>query len=210
MTVRSERSTSEPAKPDTARLGPSAYLVLGFIAELGPSTPYDLKRAVARSIAYFWSFPHSQLYVEPERLAKLGLLSEEQEDHGRRRRLFSITEAGRVALKEWLDAPSNTQTETRDLGLLKLYFADLTTPDRVRRMAEEQIALHKERLAEYDAFSAEMARYPKLHLHQVPIRMGYLFEEAFITFWSSILEDPPSLDPRIPSLDDDAPKRAQR
>lgn len=210
MTVQSERSTSDSGKPDTARLGPSAYLVLGFIAELGPSTPYDLKRAVARSIAYFWAFPHSQLYVEPERLAKLGLLSEEQEDHGRRRRLFSITEAGRAALKEWLDAPSNTQTETRDLGLLKLYFADLTTPERVRKMAEEQIALHRERLAEYDAFSAEMARYETLHLHQVPIRMGYLFEEAFITFWSSILEDPPALDPRIPSLDADAPKRAER
>ena len=210
MTVQSERSNSETPKADLGRLGPSAYLVLGFIAELGPSTPYDLKRAVARSIAYFWSFPHSQLYVEPERLAKLGLLSEEQEDHGRRRRLFSITGAGRAALKEWLDAPSHTQTETRDLGLLKLYFADLTTPERVRQMAEEQIALHKERLAEYDAFSAEMARYEKLHLHQVPIRMGYLFEEAFITFWSSILEDPPSLDPRIPSLDENAPKRARR
>ena len=205
MTVQNERSKSE-----VARLGPSAYLVLGFIAELGPSTPYDLKRAVARSIAYFWAFPHSQLYVEPERLAKLGLLSEEQEEHGRRRRLFSITEAGRAALREWLEAPSNQQTETRDLGLLKLYFADLTTPERVRQMAEEQIALHKERLAEYDAIAADMARYEKLHLHQIPIRMGYLFEQAFITFWTSILEDPPALDPRIPSLLDDAPRHPRR
>jgi PadR family transcriptional regulator AphA len=205
MTVQNERSSSE-----IARLGPSAYLVLGFIAELGPSTPYDLKRAVAKSIAYFWSFPHSQLYVEPERLAKLGLLSEEQEDRGRRRRLFSITEAGREALKEWLEAPSVVQTETRDLGLLKLYFADLTTPERVRKMAEEQIALHKERLAEYDAFSAEMARYERLQPHQVPIRMGYLFEEAFITFWTSVLEDPPSLDPRIPSLTEPKAKRPKR
>jgi DNA-binding PadR family transcriptional regulator len=200
MTVQNERSKSDSATPDGARLGPSAYLVLGFIAELGPSTPYDLKRAVAKSIAYFWSFPHSQLYVEPERLAKLGLLTEEQEERGRRRRLFSITDAGRAALQAWLEAPSATQTETRDLGLLKLYFADLTTPERVRQMAEEQIALHKERLAEYDAFAADMARYEKLHLHQIPIRMGYLFEEAFITFWTSILEDPPTLDPRIPRL----------
>ncbi len=207
MTVQNERSKSETA--DGARLGPSAYLVLGFIAELGPSTPYDLKRAVAKSIAYFWTFPHSQLYVEPERLAKLGLLSEEQEDHGRRRRLFSITAAGREALQEWLEAPSVVQTETRDLGLLKLYFADLTTPERVRKMAEEQIALHQERLAEYDAFSAQMARYEKLHLHQVPIRMGYLFEEAFITFWTSVLEDPPTLDSRIPPLIEPA-KRGRR
>jgi DNA-binding PadR family transcriptional regulator len=204
MTVQNERSKNE------TRLGPSSYLVLAFIAELGPSTPYDLKRAVAKSIAYFWSFPHSQLYVEPERLAKLGLLSEEQEDHGRRRRLFSITDAGRDALREWFETPSATHTETRDLGLLKLYFADLTSPEHVRRMAEEQIALHKERLAEYDAFSAQMARYERLHLHQIPIRMGYLFEEAFLTFWTSILEDPPSLDPRIPPLDGPPRKTRKR
>ncbi len=56
-----------------------------------------------------------------------------------------------------------------------------------------------------------MARYEKLHLHQVPIRMGYLFEEAFITFWTSILEDPPSLDPPHPLADRDAsPKRGKR
>ncbi|WP_156869887.1 PadR family transcriptional regulator [Sporichthya polymorpha] len=208
MTVQNERSTSDKgAGAEKARLGPSAYLVLGFIAELGPSTPYDLKRAVARSIAYFWSFPHSQLYVEPERLAKLGLLSEEQEEHGRRRRLFSITDAGREALREWLESPSATQTETRDLGLLKLYFADLTSPERVKEMAEEQIALHQERLREYDAIAADMARFETLYLHQIPIRMGYLFEEAFITFWTSILENPPSLDPRIPPLFEEKPGR---
>lgn len=197
-----KRSTDQNGADDGPRLGPSAYLVLGFIAELGPSTPYDLKRAVARSISYFWAFPHSQLYIEPERLASLGLLTEVQEDHGRRRRMFTITDTGCAALREWLEAPSTQQTETRDLGLLKLYFADLTSPERVRTMAQEQIALHRERLAEYDAYSAQMARYESLHLHQVPIRMGYLFEEAFITFWASILEDPPSLDARIPALNE--------
>lgn len=202
MTVQSERS-----KIDGARLGPSSYLVLGFIAELGPSTPYDLKRAVARSVAYFWDFPHSQLYVEPERLAKLGLLVEEQEEHGRRRRVFSITDAGRDALREWLEAPSDAQTEVRDLGLLKLYFADLTSAERVAQMAREQIAVHRQRLAEYDAMAEQMARFPTLHLHQVPIRMGYLHEEAWITFWQGILDDPPAMDPKVRSLTGKARRR---
>lgn len=176
------------------RLGPSAYVVLGLIAELGPSTPYDLKRAVSRSVAYFWDFPHSQLYVEPERLARLGLLTEVQEDHGRRRRLFSITPAGREAVEEWLAAPTREQTEVRDLGLLKLYFAGMAGPERIRQMAQEQIALHEERLAEYDALSAEMAHYDKLRPHQVPIRMGYLHEQAWIAFWQSVVDDPPAVE----------------
>src|SRR6266545_1396216 len=98
-----------------SKLGPSAYLVLGFVARLGPTTPYDLKRAVSRSVAYFWDFPHSQLYVEPERLAGLGLLSEYQEQHGRRRRLFTITAAGREELRRWLESPTREQPEVRDL-----------------------------------------------------------------------------------------------
>lgn len=175
------------------KLGPSAYLVLGFVAELGPSTPYDLKRAVSKSIAYFWDFPHSQLYVEPGRLAGMGLLSEYQEPHGRRRRLFSITDAGREELQRWLEEPAREQPEVRDLALLKLYFSGLTTPARIRRMAEEQIALHQERLAEYDALAADMAEFERLRPHQVPIRMGYLFEQAVIGFWQSVLEDPPTV-----------------
>jgi PadR family transcriptional regulator AphA len=165
--------------------------VLGFIAELGPSTPYDLKRAVSKSIAYFWDFPHSQLYVEPGRLAGLGFLSEFQEQHGRRRRLFSITDAGRAELKRWLEAPTREHPEVRDLGLLKLYFSGLTSPARIRHLAEEQIALHQERLAEYDSLAEDMAGYKTLRPHQVPIRMGYLFEQAVISFWQSVLDEPP-------------------
>ena len=68
------------------RLSPTSYVVLGMIALRGPSTSYDLKRAVGRSIGYFWHFPHAQLYSEPERLVELGLLDAETEAEGRRRR----------------------------------------------------------------------------------------------------------------------------
>src|SRR2546430_109560 len=155
-----------------SKLGPSAYLVLGYIAKLGPSTPYDLKRAVSRSIAYFWDFPHSQLYVEPGRLAGLGLLSEYQEPGGRRRRLFSITEAGHKELQRWLESPTPEPTEVRDLGLLKLYFSGLTSPARIRRLAEERIALHRGRLAEYEGLAEAMTRFDRLRPHQLPIRLG--------------------------------------
>jgi DNA-binding PadR family transcriptional regulator len=191
--MAAKATTTKRAKPALPKLGPSAYLVLGFIAELGPSTPYDLKRAVSQSIAYFWDFPHSQLYVEPGRLASLGLLSEFQEQHGRRRRLFSITDAGREELQRWLEAPTNEHPEVRDLGLLKLYFSGLTSPTRIRTLAEEQIALHQERLAEYDGLAEAMTQFDKLRPHQVPIRMGYLFEQAVITFWQSVLDDPPTV-----------------
>src|SRR6476469_2355252 len=108
-----------------AQLTPTSYLVLGLLAREGPSTPYDLKRHVAATIGHFWTFPHALLYTESARLVELGLLTEEREPEGRRRRLFTITAAGRAALRAWLATPAEAPTELRDAGLLQLFFADL-------------------------------------------------------------------------------------
>ena len=130
----------------TEQLTPTACLVLGLLAREGPSTPYDLKRHVAATLGHFWSFPHSLLYGEPARLAGLGLLSEEREDGGRRRRIFTITPAGLEALREWLGRPSREPTELRDTGLLQLFFADLGPPDARLAIAAAQLAIHRAKL----------------------------------------------------------------
>jgi hypothetical protein len=52
------------------QLTPTSYVVLGMTALRGPTTSYDLKRAIGRSIGYFWRFPHAQIYDEPARLAE--------------------------------------------------------------------------------------------------------------------------------------------
>src|SRR5919109_3019495 len=105
-----------------ANLTTTSYLVLGLVGFLGRATPYDLKRLVAISIGNFWSFPHSQLYAEPQRLAEMGLLDEDREEEGRRRRWYSLTEAGREELRSWLAETTSAEDEVGDVGLLKLFF----------------------------------------------------------------------------------------
>src|SRR5215831_18460388 len=100
------------------RLSPVSCLVLGLIGLRGPSTPYELKRAVGRSVSYFWPFPHSQLYGEPERLEAAGLLSCQSESGGRRRKLYKLTKKGDAALKKWLKTPPDTVFEMRDIAVL--------------------------------------------------------------------------------------------
>ncbi|MFC6706807.1 PadR family transcriptional regulator [Flexivirga alba] len=90
----------------TSRLTTTSYVVLGMLAMRGPSTSYQLKRAVGRSVGYFWPFPHAQLYSEPKRLVELGLLDVQTEEEGRRRQTFSVTGAGLTALRRWLREPS--------------------------------------------------------------------------------------------------------
>lgn len=181
----------------TLPLTPTSYVVLGLLAREGQSTPYDLKRHIAATIGHFWSFPHALLYKEPARLVELGLVTEEREEEGRRRRLFTITEAGRQAVRAWLDRPARQPTELRDLGLLQLFFADLEAAPAMRAIAQEQLARHREQLALYEA--AQQAAAPdgdgtsrSRSLEQwrgVTLRLGVLYEQVAVDFWAGVAAD---------------------
>jgi PadR family transcriptional regulator AphA len=140
-------------------LNPVSYVVLGLVTRDGPSTPYELKTAVGRGIAHFWQFPHSQIYAETERLARLGLLAERREQTGRRRRTYRITRQGRAALEAWLAEPTSEATQLRSLGLLQLYFGWFATPEDVAALARAQVEMHRERSARWtDTFEALRGR----------------------------------------------------
>lgn len=173
------------------KLTTTSYLVLGLVARLQPCTPYDLKRTVANSIEYFWAFPHSQLYAEPGRLKRAGLLRESRERGGRRRRRFQLTEAGRAALADWLKEPTPTPTEIRDLGLLKLYFGEFAEAAAVAALAAEQQRLHSERLAAYTAICEARRNDTTPGYRLAMVEMGVLFERAAVAFWSTIASLPP-------------------
>jgi len=176
-------------------LTPTSYLVLGLLAREGPSTPYELKGHVAATIGHFWSFPHALLYKEPPRLVGLGLLTEERELDGRRRRLFTITDAGRQALREWLGQPATQPTELRDLAVLQLFFADLEPTAARLAIAREQVSLHLAQLAGYEAGKRQDRRHPagapgSRTIEQwrgVTLRMGLLYERAAIEFWEGVV-----------------------
>src|ERR1700736_2345980 len=106
----------------SVNLTPTSYIVLGLLEWAGEATPYELKRLVGESVGHFWSLQHAQLYTEPERLTKAGLLTEDREQAGRRRKRYALTDAGRDALGQWRGNPTDAFTELRDLGLLQLFF----------------------------------------------------------------------------------------
>jgi len=126
-------------------LTPVSFVVLGLVARDGPVTPYDLKAAVGRGIAHFWPFPHSQIYSESERLARLGLLVEEREPGGRRRRHYRITTDGERALAAWLAEPALEAPQVRSLALLKLYFGVFAEAEDIAALARAQQRMHRER-----------------------------------------------------------------
>jgi PadR family transcriptional regulator AphA len=162
-------------------LSPTSLIVLGLLELSGEATPYDLKQAVAASVGNFWSIPHSQLYAEPERLARAGLLSERREETGRRRRLFTLTAEGHAALAAWrAERSEDPLPELRDPGLLRLFFgADPAA------LAAARAEAHRAKLEEYERQAArdsgDAPRGPWLAL-----AAGVRHEREWVRFWEEL------------------------
>jgi DNA-binding PadR family transcriptional regulator len=172
------------------RLSPVSYVVLGLIGIRGPSTPYDLKREANSSIHYFWPFAHSQLYGEPERLAELGLLEEQREAGGRRRKTYSLTPAGRTALRDWLHVAPAAMFEYRDMGLLQLFFSELMSEDELVQLAQKQADLCRTRLLEYEEIAARTDYRWGTDREMATLEFGFRITRAVLQLWKEIAATP--------------------
>jgi PadR family transcriptional regulator, regulatory protein AphA len=173
-----------------AGLSDSAHAVLVVIALRGPSTAYDVKRALARLAGEYWSAPHTQVYRECSRLAAAGLLDEQTEEGGRRRRVYDLTEAGREAVTAWVREPTGSSMEIRDVASLKLFACELSTAEDVRALAERQVADYRRRLGLLDDAEARFGDRPEVALRMRNVAMGRAVYEAALAFWQGVAADP--------------------
>jgi DNA-binding PadR family transcriptional regulator len=161
------------------KLTDTSYAILGLIDQWGPSTPYQLKNVAAVSIFHFWTIPHTQVYTECRKLAEAGLLDEQREETGRRRRTYRLTERGRSTLAEWRADPDTEYYELRDPGLVKLFVgADPAA------LAATQLAAHERRLHSYEAMRESMPDMPEGMRLALEAGIGHARE--YVRFWSGL------------------------
>ena len=83
----------------------TSYAILGLLA-IRPWATYDLAKLMRRSLHFFWPRAESNLYAETKRLVDTGLAEAREEWNGdRKRTVYSITDRGRDALRDWLATP---------------------------------------------------------------------------------------------------------
>jgi DNA-binding PadR family transcriptional regulator len=164
-------------------LTPTSVIVLGLLEFLGgQGTPYDLKQAVGLTVGHFWTFQHAQLYTETERLAKAGLLNEEREAGGRRRKHYSLTAKGRKALDGWRGETTTEVPELRDLGVLKLFMG--ADPAAV---GEAQAAAHERKLQDYyEIRKLDSGLEPRGPW--IALEAGIQYEKHMIRFWKRLAD----------------------
>lgn len=137
------------------KLTGTSYALLAMLDEFGEMTSYAIKQAMESSIQNFWPVPHTTAYEEPVRLADAGYLSARQEEGGRRRRVYSLTDLGREALAEWAGDPIAAPPQLRDEAMLKVFAG--ADP---KRLHDARVGWHREKLGELRAY-LQLARVGK-------------------------------------------------
>jgi DNA-binding PadR family transcriptional regulator len=100
-----------------------SYEILGLVGTTGAGT-HDLRRMVKQGRMLDWA-GESQYYVEPKRLAALGYLEARKEPgRTRDRTVYTLTDKGLEALREWARTPVHFTPVKSEL-LVRLLIADL-------------------------------------------------------------------------------------
>lgn len=126
-----------------------AYAILGWLQQ-EPMSGYDLKKRFDQGSGYFWPVDEMQIYRTLDRLLEQGNVSVHEEiQHSRpNRKIYTVTDAGRKALHQWLTSPQSLPT-LRDPLLTQLFFAAPLANSEIIKLLEDQHTEHSKLLAYY-------------------------------------------------------------
>ena len=151
------------------RLSHLAYIALGVVSEEQPCTAYAVMREFQVSASTYFSGSAGAIYPLLKRLDAAGLVKARKSKAGSRtRRHYTLTEAGKKALKGWLCAPIPGEDVDFTVDLLRtrvLFFDALGKRDKqkfvanARELLTERIEKRKARLS---ALRGSANRYDRL------------------------------------------------
>ncbi|GFH34544.1 PadR family transcriptional regulator [Streptomyces pacificus] len=170
-----------------------------------PSSGLELTRRFDRSIGYFWSATHQQIYRELGKLEEAGLiraLSSAQPARGRRKE-YEVLPAGRAELTDWVGR-SEDPKPVRDALLLRLRAAAVVGTEGLEAELDRHLDWHRGQLAEYE--DIEKRHFPPERdapgdrIRHVVLRGGIELERFWIGWLTQALaevgEPPPAPRPR--------------
>ncbi|MGC4950123.1 PadR family transcriptional regulator [Streptomyces sp. DT224] len=161
-----------------------------------PSSGLELTRRFDRSIGYFWSATHQQIYRELGKLEQAGrirALEPAQPARGQKKE-YEVLPAGREALSDWV-ARQEDPKQVRDPLLLRMRAAAVVGAPGLDAELRRHLELHRRQLAEYQEI--EIRDFPPERdapgdrLRHLVLRGGIDLENFWIGWLTRALEDYP-------------------
>jgi DNA-binding PadR family transcriptional regulator len=141
-----------------------SYEILGLVGRDGAG-PHDLLLLAKRGRFFNWA-GESQYYTEPKRLAELGYLASRKEPgKTRERTVYTLTDRGLEALRQWACTPVGF-TPLKSEPLLRLLICDLVGEEVTR----DSIATLRDDITDLQSRLEEAER----SAHELPHREKYL------------------------------------
>ena len=105
-----------------------------------PMTGYEIARNFDQVLSHFWRASHQQIYRELARMSGDGdVVFRAVTQSGKpEKKLYSLTKAGRAALKKWVAAPTDLPRPQNDLLVKLLAGLLVNTPALEREIARVQ------------------------------------------------------------------------
>jgi DNA-binding PadR family transcriptional regulator len=159
-----------------------------------PAAGLELARRFDRSIGFFWSATHQQIYKVLRRMEADGWVTARVIGQAGRpeKREYSVTDAGRTALSDWI---TTTTPRPGFRSEIAVKMRGASYGDRAALLADigELVADHRTRLAHYEALSARDYPTPdRLTGHDLDtflvLRGGILQETFWITWLTEYLD----------------------
>ncbi|WP_137991030.1 PadR family transcriptional regulator [Streptomyces vilmorinianum] len=166
-----------------------------------PGSGYELARRFDRSIGYFWTATHQQIYRVLKRMESDGWIDvRDVPQQGRPgKKEYSVAAPGRAALSEWLDQPIEPESVRHDLAV-KIRGAAFDDPAALIREVERYRQVHADRLAHYLAGEARDFTGPRAaqdaaagppdagrELQHVVLRGGIAYERMTLDWLDDVL-----------------------
>ncbi|TVL91061.1 PadR family transcriptional regulator [Streptomyces sp. SAJ15] len=161
-----------------------------------PGSGYELARRFERSIGYFWTATHQQIYRVLKRMESDGWVDvHEVPQQGKPdKKEYSVAELGRAALSEWLHEPIELESVRHDLAV-KIRGAAFDDPAALIREVERHRQTHTDRLAKYLAGErrdftgpdAPPAPTAGQELQHVVLRGGIAYERMMLAWLDDVL-----------------------
>ena len=159
-----------------------------------PASGLELAKRFSRSIGFFWSATHQQIYRTLARMDADGWLdaSTVPQQGKPDKKVYEVSPAGRRALAAWLAEPTETHALRSDLAV-KLRGASFGERAAVLDVVRAALADHHTRLAHFRHLMTRDYPAPDtltgLELDQyLVLRGGILMEEAWVAWLTEYLE----------------------
>lgn len=172
----------------------TGYVILGMLTLAPSSSGYELHKVIEENFGSFWGESYGQIYPALKRLAAGGLIAPAGpvSEAKKRRQAYSLTDAGRVRLRDWLAAPFHNDPPRNEF-MLKLFFGREAAPGVAIAHVRELQNRNRRTLAMLEGIErmarAQQSHDPNLPYWMLTLSLGLAMTRAALEWGDSALRE---------------------